>query len=153
LSAFLLLDRYRCLLLQLVAVWRPLSGLSQTTTNKEKTGWNGYNNNPDSQQIKRRLGEMDTIIILIPTNKEKTGWNGYNNNPDSVLIFKLWKWWTIRRLINTTVKPVLNIPFIKRNFVFNGNIFRSRDYHSIPWLNRKLASAGKCSGPLRFRLR
>jgi hypothetical protein len=32
-----------------------------------------------------------------------------------------------------TVKPVrvLNGPFIKRNFVLNGNIFRSRDYHSI----------------------
>jgi hypothetical protein len=52
-----------------------------------------------------------------------------------------------------TVKPVLNWPFIKRNFILNGNIFRSRDYHSIPWLNGKLASAGKCSGPLRFRLR
>jgi hypothetical protein len=31
-----------------------------------------------------------------------------------------------------TVKPVLNEPFIKRNLVLNGNIFRSRDYHSIP---------------------
>jgi hypothetical protein len=31
-----------------------------------------------------------------------------------------------------TVKPVLNGPFIKRNFVLNGNIFRSRDHHSIP---------------------
>jgi hypothetical protein len=31
--------------------------------------------------------------------------------------------------------------------------FRSRDYHSIPRLNGNLASAGKCSGPLRFRLR
>jgi hypothetical protein len=41
-----------------------------------------------------------------------------------------------------TVKPVLN-----------GNIFRSRDYHSIPWLNGNLASAEKCSGLLRFRLR
>jgi hypothetical protein len=30
-----------------------------------------------------------------------------------------------------TVKPVLNGPFIKRNFVLNGNIFRSRDYHII----------------------
>jgi hypothetical protein len=37
--------------------------------------------------------------------------------------------------------------------LLNGNIFRSCDYHSIPWLNRKLASAEKCSGPLRFRLR
>jgi hypothetical protein len=52
-----------------------------------------------------------------------------------------------------TVKPVLNGPYIKRNFVLNGNIFRSRDYHSIPWLNGNLASAEKCSGPLRFRLR
>jgi hypothetical protein len=39
------------------------------------------------------------------------------------------------------VKPVLNGPFIKRNSVLNGNIFRSRDYHSIPWLNGNLASA------------
>jgi hypothetical protein len=31
-----------------------------------------------------------------------------------------------------TVKSVLNGPFIKRNFVLNGNIFRSRNYHSIP---------------------
>jgi hypothetical protein len=31
-----------------------------------------------------------------------------------------------------TVKPVFNGPFIKRDFVLNGNIFRSRDYHSIP---------------------
>jgi hypothetical protein len=31
-----------------------------------------------------------------------------------------------------TVKPVLNGPFIKRNFVLDGNIFSSRDYHSIP---------------------
>jgi hypothetical protein len=51
-----------------------------------------------------------------------------------------------------TVKTVLNGSFIKRNFVLNGNIFRSRDYHS-PWLNRNLASAVKYSGPLRFRLR
>jgi hypothetical protein len=36
-----------------------------------------------------------------------------------------------------TVKPVLNRPFIKRNFVLNGN----------------MASAEKCSGPLRFHLR
>jgi hypothetical protein len=54
---------------------------------------------------------------------------------------------------HNTVKPVLNGPFIKRNFVLNGNIFRSRDYHSIPWLNGNLASEEKCSGPLRFRLR
>jgi hypothetical protein len=33
------------------------------------------------------------------------------------------------------------------------NIFRFRDYHNIPWLNGNLASAEKCSGPLRFRLR
>jgi hypothetical protein len=52
-----------------------------------------------------------------------------------------------------TVKPVLNWPFIKRNFVLNRNIFRSRYYHSIPWLNGNLASAEKCSGPLRFRLK
>jgi hypothetical protein len=44
-------------------------------------------------------------------------------------------------------------PFIKRNFVLNGNIFRSHDYHSIPRLNGNLASAEKCSGPLRFHLR
>jgi hypothetical protein len=31
-----------------------------------------------------------------------------------------------------TAKPVLNGPFIKRNIVLNGNIFRSRDRHSIP---------------------
>jgi hypothetical protein len=30
-----------------------------------------------------------------------------------------------------TVKPVLNGPFIKGNFVLNGNIFRSRDYHCV----------------------
>jgi hypothetical protein len=36
---------------------------------------------------------------------------------------------------NNKVKPVLNGPFIKWNFVLNGNIFRSHDYHSIPWLN------------------
>jgi hypothetical protein len=52
-----------------------------------------------------------------------------------------------------TVKPVLNGPFIKRNFVLSRNIFRSRDYRNIPWLNGNLASAEKCSGPLRFRLR
>jgi hypothetical protein len=52
-----------------------------------------------------------------------------------------------------TVKPLLNGPFIRRNFVLNGNIFRSCDYHSIPWSNGNLASAEKCSGPLRFRLR
>jgi hypothetical protein len=52
-----------------------------------------------------------------------------------------------------TVKPVLNGPFIKRNFVLNGNIFKSRDYHSVPRLNGNLASAEKFSGPLRFRLR
>jgi hypothetical protein len=31
---------------------------------------------------------------------------------------------------NNTVKPVLNGLF-KTDFVLNGNIFRSRDYHSI----------------------
>jgi hypothetical protein len=56
-------------------------------------------------------------------------------------------------LLHSTIKPVLNGPFIKWNFVLNGNIFRSRDYHSIPWLNGNLASAEKCSVPLRFRLR
>jgi hypothetical protein len=54
---------------------------------------------------------------------------------------------------NYTLNPVLNGPFIKRNFVLNGNIFRSRHYHSIPWLIGNMASAEKCSGPLRFRLR
>jgi hypothetical protein len=53
----------------------------------------------------------------------------------------------------STVKPVLNGPFIKWNFVLNGNIFSSRDYHNIPWLNGNVASAEKCSGPLSFRLR
>jgi hypothetical protein len=52
-----------------------------------------------------------------------------------------------------TVKPILNGPFIKRNFVLKGTIFRSHDYHSIPRLNGKLASTEKCSRPLRFRLR
>jgi hypothetical protein len=56
-------------------------------------------------------------------------------------------------MLASTVKPVLNGPFIKRNFVLNGNIFRSRDYHSLPWLNGNLASAEKCSGPLRLHLR
>jgi hypothetical protein len=45
---------------------------------------------------------------------------------------------------------VLNRPFIKRNFVLNGNIFRSLDYNNI---TGNLASAEKYSGPLRFRLR
>jgi hypothetical protein len=31
-----------------------------------------------------------------------------------------------------TVKPVLNGPFIERNFVLNENIFKSHDYRSIP---------------------
>jgi hypothetical protein len=52
-----------------------------------------------------------------------------------------------------TVKPVLNGPYIKWNFVLNGNIFRSCDYQNIHWLNRNLASAEKRSGPLRFHLR
>jgi hypothetical protein len=52
-----------------------------------------------------------------------------------------------------TVKPVSNGAFIKRDFVLNGNLFTSRDYHSILWLNGNLASAEKCSGPLRFHLR
>jgi hypothetical protein len=56
-------------------------------------------------------------------------------------------------MFNYAVKSVLNGPFIKRNFFVNGNIFRSRDYHNIPWLNGNLASAEKCSGPLGFRLR
>jgi hypothetical protein len=34
-------------------------------------------------------------------------------------------------VIPSAVKPVLNGPFIKRNFVLNRNIFRSSDYHSI----------------------
>jgi hypothetical protein len=58
-----------------------------------------------------------------------------------------------KHLYLNTVKPVLNGPFIKRNFVLNGNIFRSRDYRSIAWLNGNLASVEKYSGPLRFRLR
>jgi hypothetical protein len=52
-----------------------------------------------------------------------------------------------------TVKPVLNGHFIKRNFVLNGNIFRSREYQSIPGLNGNLASAEKSSASLRFRLK
>jgi hypothetical protein len=48
----------------------------------------------------------------------------------------------LQEVTANTVKPVLN-----------GNIFRSRDYHSIPSLNGNLASAENCSGPLRFRLR
>jgi hypothetical protein len=47
-----------------------------------------------------------------------------------------------------TVKPVLNGPSIKRNFVLNGNIFRSRHCHSILSLNGNLTSEEKCSGPL-----
>jgi hypothetical protein len=35
-----------------------------------------------------------------------------------------------------TVKPVLNGPFIKRNFVLNGNIFRSLDYHKMFWTRK-----------------
>jgi hypothetical protein len=52
-----------------------------------------------------------------------------------------------------TVKPVLSGPFIKRFFFLNWHILRSHDYDSIPWINGNLASAEKCSGPLRFRLR
>jgi hypothetical protein len=52
-----------------------------------------------------------------------------------------------------TVKSVLNGSFNKRNFVLNRNVFRSRHYQSVPWLNGNLASAKKCSGPLRYRLR
>jgi hypothetical protein len=55
--------------------------------------------------------------------------------------------------IKITVKPVLSGPFIKRNFVLNGYIFRSRDYRDVPRLNGNLASAEKCSGPLIFCLR
>jgi hypothetical protein len=61
--------------------------------------------------------------------------------------------WNITQRIIITVKHVLKGPFTKRNFVLNGNIFRSHDYHSIPWLNGNLASAEKCSRPLRFRSR
>jgi hypothetical protein len=62
--------------------------------------------------------------------------------------YPLYKWnW------HYTVKPVLSGPFIKRNFVLNRNIFRSRDYHSIPQLNGNVVSPERCSGPLRFRLR
>jgi hypothetical protein len=52
-----------------------------------------------------------------------------------------------------TVKPVLKGPYIKRNFILNGNIFKTLDYHSITCLKGNLASAEKISGPLRFRLR
>jgi hypothetical protein len=65
----------------------------------------------------------------------------------------LWIWSDVCTASSITVKPVLNGLFIKRNFVLNGSIFRSRDYHSIPWLNGNLAWAEKCSGPLRSRLR
>jgi hypothetical protein len=54
---------------------------------------------------------------------------------------KCYEVWNITQRIIITVKPVLN-----------GNIFRSHDYHSIPWLNGNLASAEKCFGPLRFHL-
>jgi hypothetical protein len=82
--------------------------------------------------------------------------------PDEVIGFFNWPNPSIRTMAlgstqplteTSTVKLVLNGPFIKRNFISNGNIFRSRDYHSTPWLNGNLASAEKCSGPLRFRLR
>jgi hypothetical protein len=33
-----------------------------------------------------------------------------------------------RSVFGNTVKPALNGPFIKRKFVLNGNIFRSRDF-------------------------
>jgi hypothetical protein len=64
-----------------------------------------------------------------------------------------WLWCMYQSVYHDTVKSVLNGPFIKQNFVLNGNIFRSRDCHSISWLNGNLASAENCSGPLRFRLR
>jgi hypothetical protein len=54
---------------------------------------------------------------------------------------------------NITVKPVLNGPFIKRNFVLNGNVFRFREYHGTPGQNGNLASGEKYFEPLRFRLR
>jgi hypothetical protein len=39
----------------------------------------------------------------------------------------------LKHVVNVyTVSPVLNGPFIKRNFALNGNIFRSRDYHITP---------------------
>jgi hypothetical protein len=44
---------------------------------------------------------------------------------------------------HNTVKPVLNGPFIKRNFILNGNIFRSPDYHSITLIKRKPGFSGK----------
>jgi hypothetical protein len=34
--------------------------------------------------------------------------------------------------VGNTVKPVIKGHFIKRNFVLNGNILRSRGYHSVP---------------------
>jgi hypothetical protein len=43
--------------------------------------------------------------------------------------------------LSVTIKPVLNGSLIKRNFVLNGNIFRSCDCHIIPWLKGNLASA------------
>jgi hypothetical protein len=54
---------------------------------------------------------------------------------------------------DNTVKLVIYGPFIKGFFVLIGNIFRSRDYHSITWWNGNLASAERCPAPLRFRLR
>jgi hypothetical protein len=61
--------------------------------------------------------------------------------------------WSSKLLDPIIVKPVINGPFSKRNFVLNGNIFRSRDCHSIPWLKGNLVSAETCYGPLTFRLR
>jgi hypothetical protein len=81
-------------------------------------------------------------------NTPQTLWNVSKSPVVWPYIFMKYRWQN-----TDTVKPVLNGPFIKWNFVLNGNIFRSHDSHSIPWLNGNLASAEKCSGPLRFRLR
>jgi hypothetical protein len=68
-------------------------------------------------------------------------------------LFQINRFCKILKFNCNTVKPILNVLFIKRNSVLNGNICRPRDYHSISWLNGNLASAEKCSGLLGFRFK
>jgi hypothetical protein len=109
--------------------------ISEITTIFHRLAWGFQSKKFESPYFQKffNVGGIDTASSNIYKNKEE--------------------WLPLNGCFYYTVKPVLKWPFIKRNFVLNGNIFRSRDYHSIPWLNGNLASAEKCSGPLRFHLR
>jgi hypothetical protein len=69
-----------------------------------------------------------------------------------LLYVKVTKWVdrALHSLAAGTEKPVFNGPFIKRNFVLNWNIFKSRHYHIIPWLNGNLVSEEKILWTLDF---